>query len=184
MLDTMHELGYANSAATLERESGVHYMATAACITALRSLVLEGTWSEVLRILPHSPVRPEDLFPIVFAVLRQQLLELFEADQPLQAVALLREELAPLLGFMLRSSAATAPASSQSFSTKRQPCFAATPAFPGIPPPSSSVGAPPLASRRKALQQLAQSSAGEFAALKRLICTYDNIFVNASMHVS
>ncbi|KAI0819085.1 WD40 repeat-like protein [Irpex lacteus] len=94
-IQSLRDVGYIESAATLEAESG--YTMETSDVSRFRECILNGDWEaaeEVLSRLEFS--EQERLWDAKFLISQQKYLELLEAGRTTSALWILREELAPL----------------------------------------------------------------------------------------
>ncbi|KAI0086137.1 WD40 repeat-like protein [Irpex rosettiformis] len=95
VIQSLRDVGYIESAATLEAESG--YTMETSDVSRFRECILNGDWTaagEVLSRLGFS--EQEGLWDAKFLISQQKYLELLEAGRTTTALQVLREELAPL----------------------------------------------------------------------------------------
>ncbi|KAH9483891.1 WD repeat-containing protein 26-like protein [Psilocybe cubensis] len=94
VIQSLRDVGYIESAATLEAESG--YTMEAPEVTQFRQYILEGMWPKAEAALMRLGVHEEDgLWDAKFLISRQKYLELLEGKKPTAALQVLRNELAP-----------------------------------------------------------------------------------------
>ncbi|CAL1705275.1 unnamed protein product [Somion occarium] len=95
VIQSLRDVGYIESAATLEAESG--YTMESPEVSDFRQCILDGAWAQAEAALEHLGVAElEDLQEAKFLISRQKYLELLEADKTSAALQVLRYELAPL----------------------------------------------------------------------------------------
>ncbi|KAF9532157.1 WD40 repeat-like protein [Crepidotus variabilis] len=95
VIQSLRDVGYIESAATLEAESG--YTMESLEVSQFRRYILEGLWSKAEVALETLGVEDEEGFwDAKFLIRRQKYLELVEARKPTTALHVLRNELAPL----------------------------------------------------------------------------------------
>ncbi|KAF9052998.1 WD40 repeat-like protein [Panaeolus papilionaceus] len=95
VVQSLRDVGYVESAVTLEAESG--YTLESQEVSQFRQHVLEGQWSKAEAALMRLGVSEEEgLSEAKFLISRQKYLELLEAKKPTSALQVLRNELAPL----------------------------------------------------------------------------------------
>ncbi|EAU88784.2 WD repeat-containing protein [Coprinopsis cinerea okayama7 len=95
VVQTLRDVGYIESAATLEAESG--YELEAPKVTQFRQYILDGMWLKAEEALDHlNVVDEDDLLDAKFLIKQQKYLELLEAKKTTAALHVLRNELAPL----------------------------------------------------------------------------------------
>lgn len=95
VVQTLRDVGYIESAATLEAESG--YELETQTASQFRQYILEGMWPEAEEALKHLSVDEEDhLHDARFLIKEQKYLELLEAKKTTTALRVLRNELAPM----------------------------------------------------------------------------------------
>ncbi|KAJ6630542.1 WD40-repeat-containing domain protein [Mycena sp. CBHHK59/15] len=95
VIQSLRDVGYIESAATLEAESG--YAMEAPEVTDFRRFILEARWSKAENALHRLGVRDrEGLWDARFLISQQKYLELLEAQKTTDALHVLRNELAPL----------------------------------------------------------------------------------------
>ncbi|EIW84917.1 WD40 repeat-like protein [Coniophora puteana RWD-64-598 SS2] len=95
VIQSLRDVGYIESAATLEAESG--YSLETGYVSEFRQCILEGSWSQAEALLPRLGVVDEtSLWAVKFLIGQQKYLELLEAGKTAAALQVLRTELAPL----------------------------------------------------------------------------------------
>ncbi|KAJ7286113.1 WD40 repeat-like protein [Mycena rebaudengoi] len=95
VIQSLRDVGYIESAATLEAESG--YAMEAPEVTDFRRYILEARWAKAEAALQRLGVRDrEGLWDARFLISQQKYLELLEAQKTTDALQVLRNELAPL----------------------------------------------------------------------------------------
>jgi len=95
VIQSLRDIGYIESAATLEAESG--YVMETSRVAEFRRCILEGTWSEAESALEHLGVAENDgLWEAKFFISQQKYLEYLESGKTAMALHVLRNELAPL----------------------------------------------------------------------------------------
>ncbi|KAJ7047107.1 WD40 repeat-like protein [Mycena alexandri] len=95
VIQSLRDVGYIESAATLEAESG--YTMETSDVADFRRFILEARWSKAENALQRLGVRDrEGLWDARFLISQQKYLELLEAQQTTDALHVLRNELAPL----------------------------------------------------------------------------------------
>ncbi|KAJ7085797.1 WD40 repeat-like protein [Mycena belliarum] len=95
VIQSLRDVGYVESAATLEAESG--YAMETPDVADFRRFILEARWSKAEDALPRLGVRDrEELWDARFLISQQKYLELLEAQHTTEALQVLRNELAPL----------------------------------------------------------------------------------------
>ncbi|KAJ6502265.1 WD40 repeat-like protein [Mycena sanguinolenta] len=95
VIQTLRDVGYIESAATLEAESG--YAMETPEVTDFRRYILEARWSMAEDALQRLGVHDrEGLWDARFLISQQKYLELLEAQRTTDALHVLRNELAPL----------------------------------------------------------------------------------------
>ncbi|KAI0273432.1 WD40 repeat-like protein [Gloeopeniophorella convolvens] len=95
VIQSLRDIGYIESAATLEAESG--YVMETPRVAEFRQCILDGAWSEAEAALEHLSVADDDgLWEAKFLISRQKYLEYLEAGRTAMALHVLRNELAPL----------------------------------------------------------------------------------------
>ncbi|KAI0063418.1 WD40 repeat-like protein [Artomyces pyxidatus] len=95
VIQSLRDVGYVESAATLEAESG--YVMETPQVAEFRQCVLEGAWTDAEAALMHLGVRDDDgLWEAKFLISQQKYLEYLEAGRTTAALHVLRNELAPL----------------------------------------------------------------------------------------
>ncbi|KAF5358519.1 hypothetical protein D9756_001366 [Leucocoprinus leucothites] len=94
-LQLLRDVGYIESAATLEAESG--YDMESLQVSQFRRYILDGMWSKAEAILSRLfPDDDEGLYDARFLISQQKYLELLEAKKTTAALQVLRNELAPM----------------------------------------------------------------------------------------
>ncbi|VDB82854.1 unnamed protein product [Peniophora sp. CBMAI 1063] len=94
VIQTLRDVGYGASAATLEHESG--YAMETDAVAALRAHVMAGAWADAHAALDGLGLAPEALPPARGLLAQQKYLELLEQSRTTEALRVLRDELAPL----------------------------------------------------------------------------------------
>ncbi|KZV65911.1 WD40 repeat-like protein [Peniophora sp. CONT] len=94
VIQTLRDVGYGASAATLEHESG--YAMETDAVAALRTHVMAGAWADAHAALDGLGLAPEALPPARGLLAQQKYLELLEQSRTTDALKVLRDELAPL----------------------------------------------------------------------------------------
>ncbi|KZP21192.1 WD40 repeat-like protein [Athelia psychrophila] len=95
VLQSLRDVGYMESAATLEAESG--YTMEAPIVSQFRRYILEAAWPRAEDALVKLGLTDADgLWEAKFLIHRQKYLELLEAGRTTTALTVLRNELAPL----------------------------------------------------------------------------------------
>ncbi|RUS16901.1 hypothetical protein BC937DRAFT_90666 [Endogone sp. FLAS-F59071] len=95
MVQSMHDMGYSEAAAALERESG--FMLETPSIRQFREGVLTGDWQLVETLLSVLELdQDKDALEIKFLIRQQKYLELLEGRNIKKALQILRNELTPL----------------------------------------------------------------------------------------
>ncbi|KAF9246441.1 WD40 repeat-like protein [Melanogaster broomeanus] len=95
VIQSLRDIGYIESAATLQAESG--YALEAPEVTDFRQYVLSADWANAESLLSQLAVEDEEaLWEAHFLIGRQKYLELLEARNTTVALQVLRNELAPL----------------------------------------------------------------------------------------
>ncbi|KAF8643801.1 hypothetical protein AX16_008819 [Volvariella volvacea WC 439] len=95
VIQSLRDVGYIESAATLEAESG--YMMEAPEVSEFRQYILDGLWPKAETALMRMGVRDDQaLWEARFLLSRQKYLEHLEARRIADALQVLRTELAPL----------------------------------------------------------------------------------------
>ncbi|KAI9458264.1 WD40 repeat-like protein [Russula earlei] len=95
VIQSLRDIGYIESAATLEAESG--YVMETSRVAEFRRCILDGTWSEAEGALGHLGVGEDDgLWEAKFLISQQKYLEYLEMGKITMALHVLRNELAPL----------------------------------------------------------------------------------------
>ncbi|KAI3616667.1 wd domain-containing protein [Moniliophthora roreri] len=95
LVQSLKEVGYMETAATLEAESG--YMMEAPEVRNFREFILDGMWGKAEAALMRLGAMDEQtLLEIKFVISKQKYLELLEARKTTSALHVLRNELAPL----------------------------------------------------------------------------------------
>ncbi|OAX42006.1 WD40 repeat-like protein [Rhizopogon vinicolor AM-OR11-026] len=94
VIQSLKDVGYIESAATLEAESG--YSLEAPEVTQFRQHILHGAWAHAEPLLIQLGVTDEDaLMDARFLIGKQKYLELLEAQKTTAALQVLRNDLAP-----------------------------------------------------------------------------------------
>ncbi|GAA5987610.1 hypothetical protein JCM5350_001895 [Sporobolomyces pararoseus] len=94
-LQAFQDMGYGNTAATLQAESG--FILEDPAVASFRQCVLSGRWKEAEEMLPSLPLeRPENSTPILFAIRQQKFLEAMEMQDTKRALTILRNDLSGL----------------------------------------------------------------------------------------
>ncbi|TFK42349.1 WD40-repeat-containing domain protein [Crucibulum laeve] len=95
VIQSLRDVGYIESAATLEAESG--YAMEIPEVEQFRQYILDGMWAKAEAALTRLGVEDEDsLWDAKFLISQQKYLELLEAKKMTAALHVLRNELAPL----------------------------------------------------------------------------------------
>ncbi|KAH0583630.1 hypothetical protein H2248_009246 [Termitomyces sp. 'cryptogamus'] len=95
VIQSLRDVGYIESAATLEAESG--YIMEEAEVADFRQCILDGLWAKAEAALIRLGVSEDDgLWDAKFLISQQKYLELLEAKKTTSALHVLRYELAPL----------------------------------------------------------------------------------------
>ncbi|KAH7910762.1 WD40 repeat-like protein [Hygrophoropsis aurantiaca] len=95
VIQSLRDVGYIESAATLEAESG--YSLESSDVSNFRNYILEASWSSAEALLIQLGVADkESLWTAKFLIGQQKYLELLEARKTTAALQVLRNELAPL----------------------------------------------------------------------------------------
>ncbi|KAJ6525716.1 WD40-repeat-containing domain protein [Mycena capillaripes] len=95
VIQSLRDVGYVETAATLEAESG--YAMETPEVTDFRHFILEAQWSKAENALQRLGVQDrESLWDVRFLISQQKYLELLEAQKTTDALHVLRNELAPL----------------------------------------------------------------------------------------
>ncbi|KAF5381032.1 hypothetical protein D9615_004152 [Tricholomella constricta] len=95
VIQSLRDVGYIESAATLEAESG--YVMEEPEVYAFRQCILEGSWTKAEAALMRLMVSDDEgLWDAKFLISQQKYLELLEAKKTTSALHVLRHELAPL----------------------------------------------------------------------------------------
>ncbi|KAF9558038.1 WD40 repeat-like protein [Agrocybe pediades] len=95
VIQSLRDVGYIESAATLEAESG--YTMESPEVAQFRQYILDGMWAKAEAALMRLGVQEDEgLWDAKFLISRQKYLELLEAKKPTAALQVLRNELAPL----------------------------------------------------------------------------------------
>ncbi|KAG9318564.1 hypothetical protein JVU11DRAFT_656 [Chiua virens] len=95
VIQSLRDVGYIESAATLEAESG--YSLEAPEVTQFRRYILNADWANAESLLSHLTAADEEaIWEAHFLIGRQKYLELLEARKTTAALQVLRNELAPL----------------------------------------------------------------------------------------
>ncbi|KAG6909629.1 hypothetical protein DXG01_016411 [Tephrocybe rancida] len=96
VIQSLRDVGYIESAATLEAESG--YVMEEPEVADFRQFILDGSWAKAEASLMRLGVSEDDgLWDARFLISQQKYLELLEAKKTTLALHVLRHELAPLL---------------------------------------------------------------------------------------
>lgn len=94
VVQSLRDIGYVESAATLEAESG--YVTESPDVVEFRQCIIDGLWDGAKSILTHlSSTLGEDLLEAEFLINQQKYLELVEAQLTGAALRVLRDDLAP-----------------------------------------------------------------------------------------
>ncbi|KAF8163539.1 WD40 repeat-like protein [Crassisporium funariophilum] len=95
VIQSLRDVGYIESAATLEAESG--YTMESPEVSRFRQYILDGMWTKADAALMQLGVEEDEgLWDAKFLISQQKYLELLEARKPTAALQVLRNELAPL----------------------------------------------------------------------------------------
>ncbi|KAI0797559.1 WD40 repeat-like protein [Abortiporus biennis] len=94
VIQSLRDVGYIESAATLEAESG--YTMETPQVSEFRQCILDGAWSNAETALMHLGVNEDALLEAKFLISQQKYLELLEAGKIGTALNILRNELAPM----------------------------------------------------------------------------------------
>jgi len=95
VIQSLRDVGYVESAATLETESG--YSMEAPEVSDFRQYILDGSWGKAEAALMRLAVSDDEgLWDAKFLISQQKYLELLEAKKTTAALHVLRNELAPL----------------------------------------------------------------------------------------
>nr|KAJ3409592.1 hypothetical protein HK105_003062 [Polyrhizophydium stewartii] len=96
IMQSLHELGYSDSAMCLQQESGL--VLESPLVSHFRNGVLAGDWSLVERLIPQMEMLPptDGEREVKFLVRQQKFLELLERQEVKRALSVLRGEIAPL----------------------------------------------------------------------------------------
>ncbi|KAL5529369.1 hypothetical protein ACEPAG_5354 [Sanghuangporus baumii] len=95
VIQSLRDVGYLESASTLEAESG--YQMEAPGVSQFRSCILNGRWADAESSLPSLGVNDEESLRVSrFLISQQKYLELLELQSVNAALHVLRNELAPL----------------------------------------------------------------------------------------
>ncbi|KAJ3502077.1 hypothetical protein NLJ89_g9048 [Agrocybe chaxingu] len=95
VIQSLRDVGYIESAATLEAESG--YTMESPEVSQFRQYILDGMWSKAEIALERlMSEEDEAIWDAKFLISRQKYLELVESRKPTAALQVLRNELAPL----------------------------------------------------------------------------------------
>ncbi|KJA27057.1 hypothetical protein HYPSUDRAFT_131958 [Hypholoma sublateritium FD-334 SS-4] len=95
VIQSLRDVGYVESAAALEAESG--YTMEAPEVSQFRQYILDGLWPKAEAALVRLGVHEDEgLWDAKFLISQQKYLELVEARRPTEALQVLRNELAPL----------------------------------------------------------------------------------------
>lgn len=96
VVQSLRDIGYAESAATLEAESG--YVTESSEVAEFRRNIIDGLWDDAKAILSHlSAALGENLWEAEFLISQQKYLELLEAQLTGAALHVLRDDLAPFV---------------------------------------------------------------------------------------
>ncbi|KAG2077940.1 WD40 repeat-like protein [Suillus decipiens] len=94
VIQSLRDVGYVESATTLEAESG--YSLEAPVVSEFRQHILRGTWADAEPLLVELGVTdPDALLDARFLIGKQKYLELLEARKTTAALQVLRNDLAP-----------------------------------------------------------------------------------------
>uniref|UniRef100_A0A7S2TZV2 CTLH domain-containing protein n=1 Tax=Lotharella oceanica TaxID=641309 RepID=A0A7S2TZV2_9EUKA len=93
MIQSMKALGYRKSSEMLEKESGVRLEES--FVMQFREKVQEGDWEAVRALLPKMNLTPADTTKATMLIHRQEFLELLEEGKMKEALAILRNLIAP-----------------------------------------------------------------------------------------
>ncbi|TFY66673.1 hypothetical protein EVG20_g4410 [Dentipellis fragilis] len=95
IIQSLRDVGYIESAATLEAESG--YVMESPEVSEFRQCIIDGDWGEAEAALTRLGVSEDDgLWEAKFLINQQKYLEYLEAGRSTAALHVLRNELAPL----------------------------------------------------------------------------------------
>lgn len=94
MIQSLQDYGYAESAKTIEHESG--YKLQSPEIVEFKRKVLNGEWDTVEDLLPALGLAEESAKIAKFYLRQQRYMELLEARRTKEALSVLRSELSPL----------------------------------------------------------------------------------------
>ncbi|KDQ60900.1 hypothetical protein JAAARDRAFT_55637 [Jaapia argillacea MUCL 33604] len=95
VIQSLRDVGYIESAATLEAESG--YTMETSEVSKFRQYVLDGAWEQAETMLVRLGVSDEEgLWEVRFLISQQKYLELLEEENTTAALHVLRNEIAPL----------------------------------------------------------------------------------------
>lgn len=94
VIQSLRDVGYIESAATLEAESG--YSLETPEVSEFRQYILNAEWSSAETLLPRLVADENFLWEALFLIGKQKYLELLEARKTTTALQVLREQLAPL----------------------------------------------------------------------------------------
>ncbi|KAL4067711.1 WD40-repeat-containing domain protein [Scleroderma yunnanense] len=94
VIQSLRDVGYIESAATLEAESGYSLETTE--VSEFRQYILDAEWSRAEALLPRLVTDEDYLWEALFLIGKQKYLELLEARKTTAALQVLREQLAPL----------------------------------------------------------------------------------------
>ncbi|KNC96976.1 uncharacterized protein SPPG_09504 [Spizellomyces punctatus DAOM BR117] len=94
IIQSLQDLGLRDSAETVQRESG--YSLESPAVSQFRQGVLSGSWEAVEDLLPILDIDAQDFQTIKFLIREQKYLELLEQQKTKKALAVLRQELAPI----------------------------------------------------------------------------------------
>ncbi|KAI0748620.1 WD40 repeat-like protein [Daedaleopsis nitida] len=95
IIQSLRDVGYVESAATLEAESG--YIMETPEVAEFRRCILDASWDSAVAALVRLGVTEgEGLWDAKFLIAKQKYLEYLEAGKPTAALHVLRNELAPL----------------------------------------------------------------------------------------
>ncbi|KAI6022746.1 WD40 repeat-like protein [Pisolithus marmoratus] len=94
VIQSLRDVGYIESATTLEAESG--YSLEAPEVSEFRQYILNAEWPRAEALLPRLVADDESLWEALFLIGKQKYLELLEARRITAALQVLREQLAPL----------------------------------------------------------------------------------------
>lgn len=163
MLDTLHSLGFSNTAATLTREAAAALGESGsldATVAQLRESVLVGDWARCLAILPVAPFahRTADLPVVLMAVLRQQYLEMIGRHETRAGLQVLRDQIQPVQRHLARWVGGVDGGATHQRG-QHVPTFAASIPFSTLPSAASTVvhhpfGSSPRSSRPSRVARL------------------------------